>query len=60
MSFRPLYRRRTRVSGSLTGICVSSRPLMALKMAVFAPMPSASDSRTTAVQPLAPSSMRTA
>ena len=41
------------MSGSLTGIFVSSRPLTALKSAVLAPMPSASDRTTTAVQPLA-------
>ena len=53
MSLRPAYLNRTSVSGSLTGNFVSSRPLIALKSAVLAPIPSASDTTTTAVQPLA-------
>jgi hypothetical protein len=60
MSFRPLYRSRTSVSGSFTGIRVSSSAFTPVKMAVFAPIPSASDRMTTAVHPLARSSTRTA
>src|SRR2546427_622836 len=59
MSLRPAYRRRTSVSGSLTGSFFRSSPLMALKSAVFAPIPSASEITTMAVQPLAWSSIRT-
>jgi hypothetical protein len=58
MSFLPAHLRRTSVSGSLTGSCLKSSPLTALKSAVLAPMPSPSDSTTTAVQPLACRSMR--
>src|SRR6188474_2105184 len=60
MSFLPLHRSRTRLSGSCTGILFSSRPLMALKSAVLAPMPRASEMTTTVVQPLAWSSTRAA
>ena len=60
MSLRPNNRSRTSVSGSLTGSLVSRSPLTALKSAVLAPIPSASDRTTTAVHPLACSSMRTA
>ena len=59
MSLRPPAEAHQGV-GVLTGTFVSSRPLIALKSAVLAPMPSASDSRTTAVQPFAWSSRRTA
>ena len=60
MSLSPYHDRRTSDSGSPTGSFCSSRPLTALKSAVFAPIPSASDSSTTAVQPLDCSSIRTA
>ncbi len=60
MSLRPAHRSRTSVSGSLTGIFVSSIALTALNSAVLAPIPRARDSTTTAVHPLACDSMRTA
>src|SRR5882672_10087715 len=60
MSLRPMNRKRTSVSGSLTGNLRRYKPLIALKSAVFAPIPSASEITTTAVQPLAWSSVRTA
>ena len=53
MSLRPVWRNRTSESGSLTGTCFNNRPLTALKIAVFAPMPNANDRRTTVVHPLA-------
>src|SRR3954462_1553715 len=60
MSLRPPQRSRTRVPGDATGISVSSSALTPLKIAVLAPMPSASERTTTAVHPLACSSMRVA
>ena len=60
MSLRPTYLNRTSDSGSLTGICVSRRPLIALNRAVLAPMPSASEITTTVVQLFAVHSRRTA
>src|SRR5512132_1356526 len=60
MSLRPVQRSRTRPSGSATGSFFSRRPFTALKSAVFAPMPSASETSTTAVQPFDWNSSRTA
>ena len=48
------------MSGSFTGTFVSSIPFIALKSAVLAPMPSASERTTTVVQPLACHNMRIA
>src|SRR3954467_10633803 len=59
MSLRPAHRSLTRVSGSLTGSFRRYRPLTALKSAALAPMPSASDTTTTVVQPLSRSRLRT-
>ena len=58
MSFLPAHFSRTSVSGSRTGSFFRNRLLTALNSAVLAPMPSASDSTTTAVQPLSRSSVR--
>src|SRR5258708_17416804 len=60
MSLRPTQRKRTRVSGDVTGTLVRSSASTALKSAAFAPIPSASERTTTAVQPFAFSSTRTA
>ena len=49
----PVQRRRTRPSGSGTGIVLKSSPSTALKSAVLAPMPKASEANTTSAQPLA-------
>ena len=49
-----------RASRGRDGHLTRSSPLTALKSAVFAPMPSASDSTTTAVQAFACQSMRAA
>jgi hypothetical protein len=49
MSFLPTYFRRTRVSGRSTPIALKRRPFTAPNSAVFAPMPSASDSTATSV-----------
>ena len=53
MSLRPAVRRRTSESGSWTESGRNSIPLTAETIAVFAPMPTASESTTTAVHPLA-------
>ena len=45
-------------SGSLTGKVLSSTASTTLKMAVFAPMPNASESTATVVKPLCLSSIR--
>ena len=58
MSFLPAHLRRTSVSGSRTSSFFRNRLLTALNSAVLAPMPSASDSTTTAVQPLSRISVR--
>ena len=47
MSFSPVHFRMTSSFGSRTGTVCSNRPFTAVKSAVVAPMPSASDSRTT-------------
>jgi hypothetical protein len=61
ISFGPAQRNRTSESGSLTpGNRLSSNPFAALKSAVFAPMPSASERMTTSVQPFAWNKTRTA
>ena len=51
MSFLPVHFRIASASGSRTGTVCSSRPFTAVNSAVVAPMPMASDSRTTSVQP---------
>ncbi len=51
MSFLPVDFRITSECGSRTGTVCSSSPLTAVNSAVVAPMPIASDSRTTTVQP---------
>jgi len=60
MSFLPLQRSRTSVSGSRTGIFVSSMPFTALNSAALAPMPRPSERTTTAVHALAWDSIRAA
>src|SRR5262249_43773853 len=59
MSFLPAHFSRTSEPGSRTWSFLRKRPLTALKSAVLAPMPSASDRTTTDVQPLSRSSART-
>ena len=54
----PAHFSRTSESGSATASFFRNKPLTALNSAVLAPMPSASDSTTTAVQPLSRSSVR--
>ena len=51
MSFLPVHFRITSDCGSRIGMVCSSKPLTAVNSAVVAPMPIASDSRTTSVQP---------
>ena len=60
MLLGPAERNRTSVSGSLTDSLLSNNPFIAPKRAVLAPMPRASEMRTTAVQPLACSIIRAA
>src|SRR6266545_6455283 len=60
MSLRPDHRTRTSVSGSVTGSFSRSSPLTAPKSAVFAPIPSAREMRTTPVQPFDCTSRRAA
>ncbi len=50
----------TSACGSFTGSVLSSTLFSRLKIAVFAPMPSASDSTATAVNPGLPVRMRMA
>ena len=59
MSFRPAHFSRTSESGFVTGSFRRNRLLIALKSAAFAPMPNASDSTMTAVQPLSRAGVRT-
>ncbi len=59
MSLRPTHFSRTSESGLVTGSFRRYKPLIALKSAVFAPMPNASDTTTTVVQPLSRSRLRT-
>ena len=60
MLLGPTCRKRTSVSGSSTGSGRSSNPLVALKSAVLAPIPSASESTTIALHVFPCSSTRTA
>ena len=52
MLLSPAAASRTSDSGSGTATVCSSRPFTAVNRAVVAPMPMASDSSTTSVQPL--------
>ena len=51
MSFLPDHFRIDQLLGLGIGMVCSSSPFTAVKSAVVAPMPMASDSRTTMVQP---------
>jgi len=51
MSLSPAHFSRTSDPGSGTGTVCRSTPLAAVNSAVFAPIPNASDNRTTTVQP---------
>ncbi len=60
MSFVPVHLRIASSCGAFTGIVCSINPFTAVNSAVVAPMPMASDSRTTTVHPLVRSNMRSA
>src|SRR5215204_2568267 len=60
MSFLPVQLNRTRRSGSRTRTVCRSRPLTAVNSAVLAPIPRASEARTTSVQLLLWNRTRTA
>jgi hypothetical protein len=51
MLFLPVHFKTTSVPGSRIGIVCNSSPFTAVNSAVVAPMPIASDSSTTIVQP---------
>jgi hypothetical protein len=58
MLLSPAAERRTSVPGSGSATVCNIKPFTAVNSAVVAPMPIASDSRTTRVQPLVCSNMR--